>query len=134
MSIDCTFSHWIKQRRRALDLTQSELAARIGCSVSTLQKFEEGSRRPSKPMVELLATHLAIPDAEKHEFLLVARGMEAANAAVDGRTPEQATPQTQPLYTNLPAPLTPLIGRSRRSGRMTSSGTAISACTQKGGL
>lgn len=112
MPSDFTFSQWIKQRRRALDLTQSELAARIGCSLSTLQKFEEDSRRPSKQMAELLATHLAIPGAEKQAFLLVARGMEAANAAVEGRTPEQPTPQPQPLYTNLPTPLTPLIGRS----------------------
>ncbi len=124
MPTDFTFSQSIKQRRRALDLTQSELAARIGCSVSTLQKFEEASRRPSKQMAELLATHLEIPAAQKHEFLLKARGIEAgieaeaeseieaANGTGKSGRPAQSTPQPQPINRQLPTPLTPLIGRS----------------------
>ncbi|MEZ4731561.1 MAG: helix-turn-helix domain-containing protein [Caldilineaceae bacterium] len=116
-----TFSQWIKQRRRTLDLTQSELAARIGCSVSTLQKFEEGRRRPSKQMAALLTTHLEIPAAQKPAFMLAARGVdgemvdEEMDAAKSGATHgESAQPavQSQPLPPQLPAPLTPLIGRS----------------------
>ena len=71
-----SFSQWIKQRRRSLDLTQAELADRLGCSLSTLQKFEEGRRRPSKQMAELLAIQLQILEAQKAAFLQAARTLD----------------------------------------------------------
>lgn len=94
------FSQWIKQRRRILDLTQAELADRIGCSISTLQKFEEGKRRPSKEMAELLAIHLEIPTAEHVDFLQAARGEE---------TSVQLSAASNH---NLPAPLTSFVDRT----------------------
>lgn len=104
-----SFSQWIKQRRRLLDLTQAELADRIGCSPSTLQKFEEETRRPSKQMAELLAIHLEIPANEKESFLRAARKGE--NEPLPVVTQPITTPETTIAH-NLPLPPTPLIGRS----------------------
>ena len=36
---DVSFGEWLKQRRKALDLTQNELAERVGCSLATIRKF-----------------------------------------------------------------------------------------------
>jgi predicted ATPase/DNA-binding XRE family transcriptional regulator len=95
-AMETSFSHWIKQRRKALDLTQADLARQVGCAVVTIQKIEEGRRRPSKQVAELLAKYLAIPTIEQERFSSLARG-EALALSVP---------------TNLPAPLTPLIGRA----------------------
>lgn len=96
MSMEISFGHWIKQRRRALDLTQSDLARQVGCAVVTIQKIEEGRRRPSKEMVNLLVKHLGIAESDRERFFSLARGEASALSAP----------------TNLPAPLTPLIGRA----------------------
>jgi len=69
-----TFGEWVKQRRRSLDLTQSELADRSGCSVFALRKIESGERRPSKQLANLLARSLEIPVEDVPQFLKVARG------------------------------------------------------------
>src|SRR3990172_2930250 len=69
-----TFGDWIKQRRRVLDLTQSELADRAGCSVFALRKIESGERRPSKQLANLLANSLEISAEVLPRFLKVARG------------------------------------------------------------
>ena len=68
------FNEWLKLRRKALDLTQEELAERAGCSVFALRKIESGERRPSKQLAALLATALEIPDEEQPTFIRVARG------------------------------------------------------------
>lgn len=98
------FGHWLKQRRKAQDLTQQELARLVGCAVVTIQKIEEGERRPSKQVADRLAQQLGIPAEERGSFLRFARAPSAADQ-----------PATPPLRldtaTNLPTPLTPLIGR-----------------------
>ncbi|HEX9374581.1 MAG TPA: helix-turn-helix domain-containing protein, partial [Roseiflexaceae bacterium] len=73
MSPDTTFSRWLKQRRRALDLTQEELAQAVGYAVETIRKLEAGKRRPSKPLAERLAQLLRVPPAEQPAFLALAR-------------------------------------------------------------
>ena len=55
------FGLWLKRQRRALDLTQEELAQQIGCALVTLRKIETGERRPSKPILERLAVILSLP-------------------------------------------------------------------------
>ena len=55
-----SFNIWIKRRRRALDLTQEDLAERVGCSTVTIQKIELGERRPSKQVALRLAECLGI--------------------------------------------------------------------------
>lgn len=68
-----SFGLWIRQRRRALDLTQEELAARVGCSISAVRKIESDERRPSRQVAELLAGALEIPPGEHVTFLRIAR-------------------------------------------------------------
>lgn len=68
-----SFAHLVKQRRKSLDLTQDDLARLVGCAVVTIQKIEEGHRRPSKQVAELLSKHLAIAGEEHEVFLGLAR-------------------------------------------------------------
>ncbi|MCB0161412.1 MAG: helix-turn-helix transcriptional regulator, partial [Caldilineaceae bacterium] len=56
-----SFDDWMRRQRKALDLTQAQLAARVGCAVVTIKKIEQATRRPSQQMAELLADALAIP-------------------------------------------------------------------------
>ena len=78
--MDYSFGSWIRRKRKALDLTQQELAQRLGCSVSTILKIEADERRPSRQIAELLAKHLAIPADQIPLFLKAAR----QEKAVDG--------------------------------------------------
>ena len=55
---EISFSEWLRERRSALDVTQWELAERVGCSRETIQKIEIGARRPSRQVAELLAACL----------------------------------------------------------------------------
>jgi transcriptional regulator with XRE-family HTH domain len=57
-----------------LDLTQAELARRVGCAAITIRKIEQDERRPSRQMAELLAENLTIPIEEIDAFLRSARG------------------------------------------------------------
>ena len=38
MERSVSFGYWLQRRRKSFDLTQQELARRIGCSVDTIQK------------------------------------------------------------------------------------------------
>src|SRR5262245_5355414 len=69
-----SFGAWVRQRRRALDLTRDELAAQVGCSVMTIRRIETDERRPSKQLAARLADFLHIPADERPAFLHVARG------------------------------------------------------------
>jgi|SRR5579859_2589531 len=42
-----SFGDWLRQQRRALDLTQAELARQVGCSAITMRKRKAEHRRPS---------------------------------------------------------------------------------------
>src|SRR5690348_4250897 len=106
MNVKGSFGNWLRQRRKALDLTQLELADQVGCSVVTIRKIEADERRPSKQITERLADVLAIGLDERSEFVAFARHTGSI-------------PQTPPLHSvvvtpphNLPTQLTPFIGRS----------------------
>src|SRR5580765_3421168 len=45
LTMNSSFGHWLKQQRRSLDLTQGQLAERIGCSSDLIRKIEAGTRR-----------------------------------------------------------------------------------------
>jgi predicted ATPase/transcriptional regulator with XRE-family HTH domain/Tfp pilus assembly protein PilF len=100
------FGLWLKKRRKALDLTQSALAERVGCSLATIEKIEAEERRPSMQIAELLAEALEIPRAERATFLRVARRLKSSEALT-----AVAPPVALPHRTNLPIPPTPLVGR-----------------------
>src|SRR5918996_2812075 len=78
-TVDYSFGNWVKRRRKALDLTQQELARRVGCSVSLIFKIESDERRPSRQIAELLAEHLEIPPDQCDLFLQVARQEKGAD-------------------------------------------------------
>lgn len=73
MADDITFGTWLRRSRRGLDLTQRELARRVGCTESTLRKIEAGERRPSKELAAQLALGLDIAPEEYNRFITFAR-------------------------------------------------------------
>lgn len=68
-----SFGYWIRRRRKALDLTQADLATKVGCSLPTIKKIESDERRPSILMAERLADCLEIAEVEKETFIKIAR-------------------------------------------------------------
>lgn len=115
------FGEWVKQRRKALDLTQDGLAQRAGCSIFALRKIESGERRPSRQLAELLAEALEIPTADKPTFIRVARGQLALDRLHP--TPPEAAPTAVASIKLAPHPLplatTPLLGREAELAAMT---------------
>lgn len=101
-----SFGYWVRRRRKALDLTQRELAGRVGCALITLKKIEADERRPSGQMAERLAEALTIPAAEYEAFISAARGE---------RPVDTLGPPSQPIFHRtrdmIPTPATPLVGR-----------------------
>jgi transcriptional regulator with XRE-family HTH domain len=65
MHHDTSFGQWLKQQRKARDLTQSDLARLVGCAVVTLRKIEAGALRPSRQVAERLADQLTHTPAER---------------------------------------------------------------------
>ena len=129
-----TFGQWLKRRRRRLDLTQQELGQRAGCSGATIKKIESDDLKPSKQLAELMATALGVPAAQQAAFVQFARQgdwpahwAQAGDLANPGHDFDfGASPQSSrgtavepigriepiaPVRFQMPAPLTPLIGR-----------------------
>ena len=74
-----SFGAWVRQRRRALDLTLEELAAHIGCAAVTIRHIETDERRPSKQLAARLADCLQLSAEERVAFLQAARGERATD-------------------------------------------------------
>lgn len=115
-SVEYSFGDWVRRRRKALDLTQQELANRVGCSVSLIFKIESDERRPSRQIAELLAEHLEISSDQQPLFLKIARQEKAVDGLVSlslGEAPAQDRSAFVPpgARSELPIPLTPLVGR-----------------------
>jgi predicted ATPase/DNA-binding NarL/FixJ family response regulator/DNA-binding XRE family transcriptional regulator len=100
MSVDLVFGEWLKQQRKAFDLTQADLAQQVECAISTIKKLEAGKLRPSRALAERLAERLHISRDQRPRFMQSAR-----QSGVSGNAPHP-----QPLPT-LPIPLIPLLGR-----------------------
>ena len=104
------FGAWLKRRRRALDLTQDELARQVGCSVVTIRKLEADERRPSRQIAERLADCLQIPVEERAGIIILARAeLYLDRASAKAVEPSLLTPRPSKLS----APLTRLIGRKQ---------------------
>jgi predicted ATPase/DNA-binding CsgD family transcriptional regulator/transcriptional regulator with XRE-family HTH domain/Tfp pilus assembly protein PilF len=103
MSEPAAFGPWLRQLRRARDLTQEALGQQAGCGADTVKKIEAGQRRPSRPLAQRLATALGLSDAERATFLAAAR-----------RPGPISSPATlaAPRPSHVPLPTTPLIGRA----------------------
>ena len=101
---------WIRRRRKALDLTQDELARQVGCSKVAIRKIESEERRPSKQIAERLADVLGIAADDRKAFIRFARGdprVALPTRLVHGTL---AVPW-QAQAGNLPLVPTPLVGR-----------------------
>src|SRR5260370_32126281 len=105
------FGEWLRQRRRALDLTQEELARQVGCSAITLRKLEAEERHPSKQIAERLAAVLNVAPEDRAAFLRFARGDPFA-APPHAKGPHGREPNQAPAH-NLPLQLTSFIGREK---------------------
>src|SRR5579859_3935764 len=101
-----SFGNWLRQRRKALDLTQFDLADQVGCSVVTIRKIEADERRPSKQITERLTDVLAISLEERAEFVAFARRTESNPSA-----PALHNAVPTPTH-NLPPQPTSFIGRA----------------------
>lgn len=110
-----TFGEWLRQQRIERRLTREELAGRVSCSVAMLRKIEDGERRPSIQIAELIANSLDIPPEARAAFVKVARG-ELGVDRLSALGPEAAHMEPAgepPLRTNLPISPTPLMGRQQ---------------------
>lgn len=110
-----TFGAWLRQQRSQLKLTREQFAERVGCSVALLRKIEDGERRPSTQIAELIANSLNIPAADRATFIRVARGelnLERLPASLKPVAIPIVPPAPRPRV-NLPVLPTPLIGRQR---------------------
>ncbi len=116
MDSPSTFGEWLRQRRTELHLTREQFATRVGCSVSALRKIEDGERRPSGQIAELIANCLNIPPSERATFVNVARGESSVERLASPSKPfasPYGSSASPPPRSTLPVVPTPLIGRQR---------------------
>jgi predicted ATPase/transcriptional regulator with XRE-family HTH domain len=113
VSNETTLGGWLRQRRSEMGLTQEELADGLGFSPAMMRKIETGERRPSGQIAHLLAGYFRIPDDEREAFVAFARSGRAAPPLQGDGPPVPPWRRTYPRQTNLPALLTPTIGRER---------------------
>jgi predicted ATPase/transcriptional regulator with XRE-family HTH domain len=111
MDLETSFGHWLRQRRRALDLTQADLARRVGCAIITIQKLEADERRPSRLLAERLADSLMVAAEERAALITLARAEPYRDVAPAVPVHQLLAPQRLP--SKLPTPLTRLIGRDQ---------------------
>jgi non-specific serine/threonine protein kinase len=102
-----SFGTWLRQQRRALDLTQQALADQVGCATITLRRMEADEYKPSNELALVLFEKLGIPESERAHWVRFARGL----AEYPKQEPASST-SNQPK-TNLPIPLTSFIGREK---------------------
>jgi WD40 repeat protein/serine/threonine protein kinase/DNA-binding XRE family transcriptional regulator len=95
MEQSASFGYWLRRRRKALDLTQDELARLVGCALGTIKKLETDERRPSREMAARLADCLRITGDDRAAFLKAARAELAADRLAPPGTPPIVTPDAQ---------------------------------------
>jgi DNA-binding XRE family transcriptional regulator/DNA polymerase III delta prime subunit len=106
MSDTTAFGQWLKQHRKASDLTQKGLAQQVGCAEITLRKVEAGDLQPSSALAVSLARALGAADDDLPGLRALARGRD------DDFDDRARLPRLRRIH-NLPAQLTPLIGREQ---------------------
>lgn len=104
MSALPSFAIWLKQLRNERGLTQAQLAAAVGCSLSLIRKYESDVRRPTRALTLRLAVVLQLNDAEQAQFVRL---------ALNSTAPPPAAAVTTTRHGWLPAAPTPLIGREQ---------------------
>jgi predicted ATPase/transcriptional regulator with XRE-family HTH domain len=112
MSQEHPFGYWLKRSRKALDLTQTNLAKKVGCSTDTIRKLEAEERRPSAQIAERLAEIFNIPEAERAAFLRFARG-DWHSTPFTNKEDIPWNVSDKSSRSNLPGTSTSLIGRQK---------------------
>ncbi len=103
MDTAASFGNWLRKRRKALDLTQAELAERLGCALGTLRKWETGERRPSKQLARELVAVLHLPASQHSTFLQIARAhlpvdrLDSVDPSAPNRKPPEQASQANRL-------------------------------------
>jgi predicted ATPase/transposase/DNA-binding XRE family transcriptional regulator len=113
MDSDISFGTWLKQRRKALDMTQADLAEHVGCAAITIRKIESGVLRPSLQIARRMAEYLDLASKDRSTFVQVARGEIPLDELALHRQPAAAAsepPHIRP--SKLPMPPSVLIGRA----------------------
>lgn len=123
MRTTVSFGYWIKRRRKALDLTQKNLAQQVGCAMVTIKKIEADERRPSRQMAERLAECLAIPSEQRTLFKHCARGelsidrLPFAREPIAGSLSQQMESSTPAFINNnedsIPYEIEQIVGHER---------------------
>jgi len=106
MDGSASIGYWVRRQRKALDLTQAELARRVGCAEGTIRMIEADARRPSRQIAARLADQLAIAPPDRATFIRAAR----AELSADRLAPPGQHARRAPI--TLPAQPTALIGRA----------------------
>src|SRR5262245_19775684 len=101
MDGNASFGYWVRRQRKALDLTQAELARRVGCAESTIRMIEADARRPSRQIASLLAEQLVIAPSDRDAFIRAAR----SELSVDRLAPpvQHASHAPSPTAPDLPS-------------------------------
>ena len=100
-----SFGIWLRQHRRALDLTQKAFADHVGCAEITIRRMEADEYKPSNELAQVLFEKLGIAESERLEWVRFARGL----ASFPEKPAPLPPPPAQP--NNLPIPITSFIGR-----------------------
>ena len=101
---ELTFGDLLRRHRDSANLTQEDLAARTGLTAQAISLLERGERRrPHKYTVEKLAEALGLTGHDLARFEVAARHSSVRRAT------------TVPSYGDLPAPVTPLVGREHEA-------------------
>ena len=56
-----SFGTWLRQKRRALDLTQKALADQVSCAEITVRRMEADEYKPSHELALVLFEKLGMP-------------------------------------------------------------------------
>jgi predicted ATPase/DNA-binding XRE family transcriptional regulator len=116
------FGSLLRRTRRAVGLTQAEMAERAGVSVRTISDLERGvSHTPHKDTIAFLAETLGLLSDDRQHFESAARPIAPEiDASTKNREQDDGSvlvdasrPPSQAYPTNLPRSLTRLIGREQ---------------------
>ncbi|MFZ4656809.1 MAG: ATP-binding protein [Caldilineaceae bacterium] len=129
MSIPANFGHLLRTLRKRAAMTQGDLAAAVGYSVSAISALEQGRRLPDVVFViQQLVPALAVADAPQLarqlvELAATARGERPSTVITRQRAvpvvmQKEAVKETVALPGRLPTLPTPLIGRTAQVNQL----------------
>src|SRR5262249_6624745 len=111
---DLSFGTWLKHRRKALDMTQADLARQVGCAVITIRKIESDQLRPSVQIARRMAEYLNLGSEDRAAFVQAARGARSLEGLALPQHPAAAVPRRPHSHlAKLPIPSSMLIGRAQ---------------------